>query len=82
MVKNCSRLTGERLKLVHAFDIGMLALRYRTSRGERVIWRNQYTWLLEQGLIGWGDHALWGLSEDEIRNKSNADGQVKLLALG
>jgi hypothetical protein len=82
MVKNCAGLTGGRLKLVHAFYIGMLALRYRTPQGEKVIWPNQYTWLLEQGLIDWDDHALWGLSEENIRDKSNADGTAKLLALG
>lgn len=82
MVKNCAGLTGGYLKLVHAFYIGMLALRYRTPRGEKVIWPNQYTWLLEQGLIDWDDHALWGLSEETIRDKSNADGTAKLLALG
>jgi hypothetical protein len=82
MVKSCAGLTGGRLKPVHAFYIGMLALKYRTPRGERVIWPNQYTWLLEQGLVDWDDHALWGLSEENIRDKSNADDAVKLLALG
>lgn len=82
MVKNCAGLTGGCLKLVHAFYIGMLALRYRTARGEKVIWPNQYTWLLEQGLVKWDDHGLWGLSEENIRDKSNADGTAKLLALG
>lgn len=81
MVKDCAGLTGGRLKLVHAFYIGMLALRYRTAQGERVIWPNQYTWLLEQGLVDWDNHTLWGLSEGNIRDKSNADGAVKLLAL-
>ena len=81
MVKSCAELTEGRLKLVHAFYIGMLALRYHTPRGEKVIWPNQYTWLLEQGLIDWHDHALWGLSEENIRDKSNADGTAKLLAL-
>ena len=82
MVKDCADSTGGRLKTVHAFYIGMLALRYRTPRGERVIWPNQFTWLLQQGLIDWDDHELWGLSEESIRDKSNADGAVKLLALG
>jgi len=81
VVKNCEELTGGGLKLVHAFYIGMLGLRYRTTRGDRVIWPNQYTWLLEQHLIDWKDHALWGLSEENIRDKSNADGAVKLAAL-
>lgn len=82
VVKNCAEFTGGRLKPVHAFYIGMLALKYRTPRGEKVIWPNQYTWLLEQGLIDWKDHAVWGLSEETIRDKSNADGTAKLLALG
>ena len=60
----------------------MLALRYRTLRGEKVIWPNQYTRLLEQGLLDWDGHATWGLSEENIRDKSNADGTTKLLALG
>ncbi|MCJ1370460.1 hypothetical protein MMC20_001673 [Loxospora ochrophaea] len=82
MVKNCAGLTGGRLKLVHAFYIGMLAFRYRTPRGEKILWPNQYTWLLEQGLINWDDHALWGLSEENIRDKGNEDGTAKLLAVG
>ena len=81
MVKDCADSTGGRLKTLHAFYIGMLALRYRTPRGERVIWPNQFTWLLQQGLIDWDDHGLLGLSEESIRDKSNADGAVKLLAL-
>lgn len=82
MVKNCTNVTAGRLKLVHAFYIGMLALRHRTPQGDKVIWPNQYTWLLERGLIDWDDHALWGLSEGNIRDKSNADGTAKLLAVG
>lgn len=81
LVKDCTALTGGGLKFVHAFYIGMLALRYRTPRGERVIWPNQYTWLLQQGLIEWKDHEAWNLSEETIRDKSNADGTAKLLAL-
>ncbi|MCJ1402936.1 hypothetical protein MMC11_006157 [Xylographa trunciseda] len=81
IVKGCAAYTGGNFKLVHAFYIGMLALRYRTPQGERVLWPNQYIWLLEQGLIDWKDHALWGLSEESIRDKSNADSAVKLAAL-
>jgi len=40
LVKDCAVLTGGGLKFVHAFYIGMLALRYRTPRGEKVIWPN------------------------------------------
>ena len=82
IVKDCSSLTGGCLKLVHAFYIGMLALRYRTAEGSKVLWPNQFVWLLEQRLITWDDHASWGLSEETIRDKSNADGATKLIALG
>ena len=43
MVKNCAKLTGGGFELVYAIYIGMLALRYRTPRSERVIWPRQYT---------------------------------------
>ncbi|PYH98145.1 hypothetical protein BO71DRAFT_426490 [Aspergillus ellipticus CBS 707.79] len=62
-------------------EVDMLALRHRTPRGDRVIWPNQYTWLLEQGLIDWADHASWGLSEEDIRDKSKSDSLAKLAAL-
>lgn len=80
-VKNCARSTGEGLKFIHAFYIVMLALKYRTPRGDKVLRPNQYAWLLEQGLIDWDDHRFWGLSEEHICDKSNADGIAKLLAL-
>ncbi|KAL8841056.1 MAG: hypothetical protein Q9170_001081 [Blastenia crenularia] len=81
MVKDCASLTADGLKLVHAFYIGMLALQYRTPQGQKVIWPNQYAWLLREGLTEWNDHMQWGLSEDNVRDKSNADGTAKLLAL-
>ena len=81
MVKDCAELTEGRLKLIHAYYISMLALRYRTPRGTRVIWPNQFTWMLQQGLVKWDDHGQWGLAEENIRDKSNADGTAKLLAL-
>ncbi|KAF2232011.1 hypothetical protein EV356DRAFT_525605 [Viridothelium virens] len=80
MVENCKNRTEGDLKLVQAFYIGMLALRYRTERGDRVIWPNQYEWLLNQGLVSWNDHERWGLSKENIRDKSNADSTVKLFA--
>jgi hypothetical protein len=46
----------------------------------QVIWPNQYTWLLQQRLIDWRDHESWGLDERVIRDKSNADSAVKLVA--
>lgn len=80
-VERCERLTDGEMSVIHAFYVGMLALRYRTPCGDRVIWPNQFTWLLEQGLIRWEDHASWGMTEDNIRDKSNADGVAKVLAL-
>jgi hypothetical protein len=67
--------------MVHAFYVGMLALRYRTEEGEKIIWPNQFRWLLEQNLLLWGNHGSWGLSKDVIRDKSNANTTVKLFAL-
>jgi hypothetical protein len=58
----------------------MLALRYRTEHGERVIWPNQYQWLLNEHLIDWKDHQSWGLSRDNIRDKSSDNTLVKLIA--
>jgi hypothetical protein len=80
-IKRCEHLTDGELGLVQAFYIGMLALRYRTELGERVIWPNQYQWLLEQHLIDWKSYQSWGLSKENIRDKSNADTAVKAFAL-
>ncbi|KAJ5135558.1 uncharacterized protein N7515_004836 [Penicillium bovifimosum] len=81
MQRECADFTSGELKLIHAFYVSMLALRYRTPNGDRVIWPNQYTWLLQQGIIRWEDHANWGLSLDNICDKSKSDNAAKLLAL-
>lgn len=80
MKKECVEIAGDDFKLIHAFYVSMLALRYRTDCGDRVIWPNQYTWLLQQRLIDWRDHESWGLDEWVIRDKSNADSAVKVVA--
>lgn len=77
----CAQFTNGEFQAIHAFYISMLALRYRTPKGDRVIWPNQYTWLLEQNLVDWEDHASWGLLEDDIRDKSKADSFAKLAAM-
>jgi len=81
MVEECATLTGREFELIHAFYVGMLALRYRTSLGDRVIWPNQYTWLLQQELIKWEGQASWGLSVEKIRDMSKADSAAKLITL-
>ncbi|KAF3923272.1 hypothetical protein ABW21_db0201709 [Orbilia brochopaga] len=85
MVRDCEQFKddeGNSLDLIHAFYIGMLALRYRTSRETtRIIWPNQYVWLLRSGLVDWKDHAQWGLSKRDIKDKSNTDGFAKATAL-
>lgn len=81
MRRDCAKLTNGQFQLVHGFYISMLALRYRTSRGNRVIWPNQYTWLLQQNLISWENHASWGLSIEDIRDKSKTDSLAKFIAL-
>ena len=81
MVGDCATLTGGKFKLIHAFYISMLALRYRTPQGDRVIWPNQYTWLLQQEIMNWEDNASWGFSEEGIRDLSKADSAAKLISL-
>ena len=81
MERDCAALTEGNFKLIHAFYVSMLALRYRTPKGDRVIWPNQYTWLLQQGLLDWKDHASWGLSVQNIRDKNKADSAAKLITL-
>lgn len=80
METDCAGLTNGGFRLIHAFFISMLALRYRTPNGDRVIWPNQYTWLLQQRVIIWEDHANWGLSLENIRDKSKADNAAKFIA--
>ena len=59
LVKSCAAATNGEFRLIHAFYVGMLGIRYRTSDGTRVLWPNQFAWLLEQGLFRWADHAQW-----------------------
>jgi hypothetical protein len=81
MVKDCKKCTNGGFGMLHAFYVGMLGLRYNTQEGEKVIWPNQFCWLLQQNLLQWQDHASWGLSREVILDKSNADRTVKLFAL-
>lgn len=81
VVKRCEQVTSGQLSLVQAFYVGMLGIRYRTPLGTRVLWPNQFIWLLEQGLFRWEDHANWRLRQQDIIGRSNADGAEKLFAL-
>ncbi|KFY13961.1 hypothetical protein V491_06200 [Pseudogymnoascus sp. VKM F-3775] len=81
MVKDCAELTGNEFKLIHAFYVSMLALRYRTPLGDRVIWPNQYTWLLQQNLTRWEGQATWGLSVEKIRDQNKSDSVAKFIGL-
>ena len=81
MVKQNHEVTKKEFKPIHAFYIEMLGLRYRTQRGSRVLWPNQFSWLLDRGLLDWDDHVAWGLAEDMLRDKSDADSGVKLVTL-
>ena len=80
-MRNCAMYTNDEMQMVQAFYIGMLALRYKSGNGNKVMWPNQFEWLLREGLIAWRDHASWGLSIDNINDKNKTDGVVKLAAL-
>jgi hypothetical protein len=90
IVKQCSESTSGELKLIHAFYIGMLGIRYRIPSDEkgsgrgptRVLWPTQFIWLLQNEHIVWDNLQDWGLSEELINDKSNADSMAKLIALG
>jgi hypothetical protein len=90
IVRQCSEYTNGEMKLVHAFYIGMLGVRYRVSSASKiqdgshakVLWPTQFVWLLQTGHIRWNDLHDWGLAEESINDKSNADSVAKLLALG
>ncbi|KAE8355878.1 hypothetical protein BDV28DRAFT_162289 [Aspergillus coremiiformis] len=81
MVEDCAEFTKGEFTLAHAYYISMLALRYRTANGDKVIWPNQYTWLLQQQLVDWEQHAHWGLSVEDLWDKSKSDSLAKLVAL-
>ena len=81
LVAKCAALTNDEFKLVHAFYIGMFGIRYRTPDGSRVLWPNQFAWLLEQGLFRWESRTEWSLTRESIKDKSNADGTTKLFAI-
>lgn len=81
MVARSKDATNGGLKMVHAFYIGMLGIRYETQRGHCVLWPSQYVWLLNNGLVRWQEAEAWGLSERAILDKNKADGLVKLSAM-
>lgn len=81
VAKEGSITTSGELHVVQAFYLGMFGLQYRTSRGTKIIWPNQFLWLLNQGLLNWKDHEEWGLSVDIIKDKSNSDTTGKLFAV-
>ena len=81
LVKDAHKVTTGELRIVHAYYIGMFGIRYRTSKGTKVLWPNQILWLLNHGLFDFKDRAEWGLEESVIKDKSNADSAAKLFAL-
>lgn len=52
-----------------------------SDTARRVIWPNQYPWLLQQNLIKWEGPASWGHSVEKIRNQSKADSAAKFIPL-
>jgi hypothetical protein len=82
VIKQSTKLIdGKHMSLEQAFYVGMFGLRYRTEHGSKVLWPNQFLWLLEKGFLRWGDHVNWGLEHEMIKDKSNSDSFAKLFAL-
>ncbi|KAL3465694.1 hypothetical protein BJX64DRAFT_275030 [Aspergillus heterothallicus] len=106
MVDDCAPYSNGEFRLVHAYYVSMLALRYREPQSEtetetetepesatenggqnehagtKIIWPNQYTWLLRQGLITWTDtRAPWGMTVAQIRDRNKSDSITKLITL-
>ncbi|SPQ20904.1 2e0332dd-2639-4ba2-b789-3678d10ef824 [Thermothielavioides terrestris] len=81
-VRRCAQATNGEFTLLHGFYLGMMGVRYRVGReGYCTLWPGQYAWLLNNGLVSWGEHQAWGLSREDIQDKNKADGLVKLTAL-
>lgn len=80
VAKEASKTTNGELCVVQSFYLGMFGLQNRTCYGTKIIWPNQFLWLLNQGLLDWNDHKEWGLSVDNIKDKSNSDTTGKLFA--
>lgn len=82
LVRRVDKAIGMQLDLSQSFYIGMMGVRYRTQSGWNVLWPNQYAWLLRQKLVDWNNClSSWGLDKRTIRDKSKADGLIKLAAL-
>lgn len=81
VVKRSAKYTNGELTLVQAFYVGMFGIRYRTLEGTKILWPNQFVWLLEQGLWDWHQHREWGLDLHSIKDKGNADATAKLFAV-
>lgn len=81
LVRRASVYAGNDFKLVHAFYIGMMGVRYRTTAGWNVLWPGHFAYLLREKLVSWQDCNLWGLDVKTIRDKNKADGLIKLATL-
>lgn len=81
VVQRLAEYCNGELGMAQAFYIGMFGIRYRTPNGTRVLWPNQFIWLLQKGLLDWTDHARWGLILESVKDKSNADPTAKIFAI-
>lgn len=81
VLSDCGELTNYECRLIHVFYIGMFGIRQRTPDGDRVLWPNQFDWLLRNKLIDWEKVESWGVTQELIEDKSKADAIAKLIAL-
>ncbi|KAK3625062.1 hypothetical protein LTR56_013643 [Elasticomyces elasticus] len=81
VVKESSKSGSVPISTVQAYYIGMFGIRYRTRHGTKILWPTQFLWLVEQGLLDEELQIQWGLTDEIIHDKGNADATAKLFAL-
>lgn len=82
LISKTKGATNGQMKLVTAFYLGMLGVRYRTGENSnRVLWPKQYAFMLNKGIVAWGDRSSWGLNAAAINDKSDSAGMGQAFTL-
>ncbi|THV68141.1 hypothetical protein D6D28_06949 [Aureobasidium pullulans] len=82
LISETKGATDGQMKLVTAFYLGMLGVRYRTGENSnRVLWPKQYAFMLNKGMVAWDDRSSWGLNAAAINDKSDSAGMGQAFTL-